>query len=194
MVSRSEVAQPLRDFLDLEENVDDKLRKLVEAVAESMEGQEARLMAKLEATQKELEEVRTSGKTKSEETRKDRQRTEPKEAFNGKNHVDWEWRFNNHMETSFGTEGRRLMSWIRERAQGDTKITKEEGENEFGDWKEMDKEIWTQIIKAEGDEVTNIIQGATAGGVVGSEAWRALKARYDPETAITLEAWRSESK
>ena len=129
MVSRSAVTGPLRDFLDLEEEVDDKLRKLVEAVAESFEGQEARLMTKLEATQKELEEMRTqTGKTKSEESRKDRQRTEPKEAFNGKNHVDWEWRFNNHMETSFGKEGRRLMSWIREKAQEDKKITKEEGE------------------------------------------------------------------
>ena len=28
--------------------------------------------------------------------------------------------------------------------------------------------------------------------MVGAEAWRALKARYDPETAITLEAWRGE--
>ena len=27
---------------------------------------------------------------------------------------------------------------------------------------------------------------------MGAEAWRALKARYDPETAITLEAWRGE--
>ena len=84
------------------------------------------------------------------------------------------------------------MSWIRERAQGGMRITNEEGEKEFSNWKEMDKEVWTQILKAEGDEVTNIAQGATAGGVVGSEAWRALKARFDPETAITLEAWRSE--
>ena len=31
-----------------------------------------------------------------------------------------------------------------------------------------------------------------AKGVIGAEAWRALKSRYDPETAITLEAWRGE--
>merc|ERR1712051_1111028 len=38
----------------------------------------------------------------------------------------------------------------------------------------------------------SIIQSATEDGVVGAEAWRALKSRYDPETAITLEAWRGE--
>ena len=38
----------------------------------------------------------------------------------------------------------------------------------------------------------SIIQSATEDGVVGAEAWRALKYRYDPETAITLEAWRGE--
>ena len=61
---------------------------------------------------------------------------------------------------------------------------------EFDDWYELDKELWTQIMRSEGDEVTNIIQSATSDGVVGAEAWRALKSRYDPETAITLEAWR----
>ena len=56
----------------------------------------------------------------------------------------------------------------------------------------MDRELWTQMMRSEGEEVTNIIQSATEDGVVGAEAWRALKSRYDPETAITLEAWRGE--
>ena len=47
-------------------------------------------------------------------------------------------------------------------------------------------------MRSEGEEITSIIQSATEGGIVGAEAWRALKARYDPESAITLEAWRGE--
>ena len=85
-----------------------------------------------------------------------------------------------------------MMQWIREKAQSEDRITHFEGRQEFDDWREMDKELWTQIMRSEGEEVTNIIQSATEDGVVGAEAWRALKARYDPETAITVEAWRGE--
>ena len=93
------------------------------------------------------------------------------------------------METCFGKEGRRLMKWIREKAKEEKRITEAMGEMAFDDWQEMDKELWTQIMRSEGEEVTNIIQSATAEEVIGAEAWRALKARYDPESAITLEAW-----
>ena len=106
--------------------------------------------------------------------------------------MDYEWRLNNHLETCFADEGREFMRWIREKAQREQKIDNAEGQKEFKNWKEMDRELWTQIMRAEGEEVTNIIQGATAKGVIGAEAWRALKSRYDPETAITLEAWRGE--
>ena len=124
----------------------------------------------------------------SEESKKDRKRLEPKEVFTGSNPIDFEWRLVNHMQTCFGEEGRRIMRCIKEKAQGDKKITNEEGKGEFADWQEMDRELWTQVMRSEGGEVTSIIQSATQDGVVGAEAWRALKHRYDPETAITLEA------
>ena len=73
----------------------------------------------------------------------------------------------NHMETCFGPEGRRLMRWIKEKAQGEAKITSADGRREFSEWQEMDKELWTQIMRSEGEEVTSIIQSATEDGVVG---------------------------
>ena len=72
------------------------------------------------------------------------------------------------------------MRWIREMAQGEEKITNKEGKEKFEDWAEMDRELWTQVMRSEGDEVTIIIQSATQDGAIGAEAWRALKARYGP--------------
>ena len=126
------------------------------------------------------------------EDKKDRKRSEPKDPFDGKNLIEWEWRLNNHMEVTFGSRGRDLMKWIREKAQGEDSITAEAGKMKFDNWEDMDKELWTQVMRSEGEEVTSIIQSATQSGIVGAEAWRALKSRYDPETAITLEAWRGE--
>ena len=79
----------------------------------------------------------------------------------------------------------------REGAKGG-KDHKHGGQKEFKGWQEMDRELWTQVMRSEGDEVTSIIQSATEEGVVCAEVWRALKSRYDPETAITVEAWRGE--
>ena len=72
------------------------------------------------------------------------------------------------------------------------KSQEKEGEMKFNQWAEMDRELWVQVMKAEGEEVTNIIQVAAQFNVVGSEAWRALKARYDPESVKTLETWRGD--
>ena len=77
------------------------------------------------------------------------------------------------MQTCFGEEGRRLMRWIKDRSQGESKITKEAGQKELIEWQEMDRELWTQVMRSEGEEVTSIIQSATEDGVVGVEAWRA---------------------
>ena len=178
MVARAMVLEAVEaEITDADENDRLTFQKFAEAIVDALEEQEKRLVEKLQKT----------GKF-SEESKKDRKRSEPKEVFTGSNHIDFEWRLVNHMQTCFGEEGRRLMRWIKEKAQGDKKIANEEGKGEFADWQEMDRELWTQVMRSEGEEVTSIIQSATQDGVVGAEAWRALKHRYDPETAITLEA------
>ena len=194
MVARSvgSYTDALREAARLEVRVEVKMEKFAEIVGEALSAQVEEVRVAIRQLQEEVERNRKHGGKGGEDNKKDRKRTEPKDPFNGVNHIEWEWRLNNHMETCFGCEGRRLMKWIRERAKTDDRITATEGEMEFDDWYELDKELWTQVMRSEGEEVTNIIQSATADGVVGAEAWRALKSRYDPETAITLEAWRGE--
>ena len=194
MVARSvgSYTDALREAARLEVRVEVKMEKFAEILGEALSAQAEEVEVAIRQMQEEVEKSKKHGGKGGEDNKKDRKRTEPKDPFNGTDHIDWEWRLNNHMETCFGKEGRRLMKWIREKAKEERKITDAEGEVAFDDWQEMDKELWTQVMRSEGEEVTNIIQSATADEVIGAEAWRALKARYDPESAITLEAWRGE--
>ena len=92
------------------------LKMMAEAIAEEFKAQEENVAAKFEKMRREVGEAQKTGKF-SEENKKDRKRSEPKDAFTGDNHIDWEWRLVNHMETCFGPEGRRLMRWIKEKAK-----------------------------------------------------------------------------
>ena len=134
MVGRSvsTIAADLVEALELAGEVTPMLRSLAEAVAGEF-GRQA----------EELQEAIKSQQSKgSDDAKKDRKRSEPKDAFNGKNLIDWEWRLNNHMEVCFGSQGRNVMRWIREKAQAEDKITATEGKDKFEDWKEIDKELF----------------------------------------------------
>ena len=159
----------LREAARLEVRVEVKLEKFAEIMGEALNAQAEETEVAIRQLQEEVEKNKRQG-GRGEENKKDRKRTEPKDPFNGTNHIDWEWRLNNHMETCFGKEGRRLMKWIREKAKEEKRITDAMGEMAFDDWQEMDKELWTQIMRSEGEEVTNIIQSATAEEVIGAEA------------------------
>ena len=119
MVARSvaEIAAALVGAADLEAEVDASMKKLAEAVAKEMGQQAEEFDKKLAVLRAEMGRSQNQGGKQSEQDKKDRKRSEPKEAFNGKNLIDFEWRINNHLETCFGDEGRRMMQWIRERAQ-----------------------------------------------------------------------------
>ena len=125
------------------------MEKFVEIMGEALNSQAEEVEVAIRGMQEEVEKVKSKGGGRGggEENKKDRKRTEPKDPFNGKNHIDFEWRLNNHMETCFGYEGRRLMKWIRERAKEEERITATEGEMEFDDWYELDKELWTQVMR-----------------------------------------------
>ena len=95
---------------------EEKLRRLAEAVAEEMKKQTDETEKKFEEIQVEMQQLRKQSNKGGDEAKKDTKRSEPKDAFNGKNLIDFEWRINNHIETCFGDEGRRMMQWIREKA------------------------------------------------------------------------------
>ena len=140
MVARAMVLDVLAAAV-AEADENDKLtfQRFAEGIADAVEAQEKRLEEKLQKLQ--------TGKF--DEAKKDRKRSEPGETFNGNSLADYEWKLNNHMETCFGEEGRRVMRWIREKAKGDETITAVEGKKEFADWIDMDRELWTQVMKAE---------------------------------------------
>ena len=156
MVARSvaDMAAALRDAANLEAEVDDSMWKFAEAVAKEIAQQGEEFNQKMAEILAEMERLKGKGGKQSEQEKKDRKRSEPKEAFNGKNLIDFEWRINNHLETCFGDEGRRMMQSIRERAQAEEKITHFEGQQEFDDWREKDRDLWTQMMRSEGEEVT----------------------------------------
>ena len=173
MVARSvgSYTDALRNAARLEVEVGIRLEKFADILGEALNAQAEEVEVAIRSLQEEVERSKKhGGRGGGEENKKDRKRTEPKDPFNGTNHIDWEWRLNNHMETCFGKEGRRLMKWIREKAKEERRITDAEGEVAFDDWQEMDKELWTQVMRSEGEEVTNIIQSATADEVIGAEA------------------------
>ena len=144
MVARSvgSFADALREAARLEVRVEVKMEKFAEIMGEALKSQAEEAEVAIRQLQEEVEKSkRYGGRGGGQEDKKDRKRTEPKDPFNGTNHIDWEWRLNNHMETCFGKEGRRLMKWIREKAKEERRITEAEGEVAFDDWQEMDKEL-----------------------------------------------------
>ena len=128
------------------------LKMMAEAIAEEFKAQEENVSTKIERMRREVEEAKSQGERTTEDSKKDRKRTEPKDAFDGKNHIGWEWRLNNHMEVCYGEEGMKLMRWIKERAQGEERITHEEGRKELKEWLGMDRELWTQVMRSEGEK------------------------------------------
>ena len=118
MVARSvgSFTDALREAARLEVRVEVKMEKFAEIMGEALSAQAEEVEVAIRQMQEEVEKVKSKGGGRGgggEENKKDRKRTEPKDPFNGKNHIDFEWRLNNHMETCFGYEGRRLMKWIR---------------------------------------------------------------------------------
>ena len=96
-----------------------KLREEFGRVVVSREATEE----EVQKLQEEVEKMKERSSRTGDEGRKDRKRSEPKEAFTGSNLIDWEWRLNSHMESCFGDQGRQMMKWIRERAKKETVIT-----------------------------------------------------------------------
>ena len=125
MVARSVglYADAIRDFWEAttlpKEQIAPGMREFAEKVADAVQAQAKEAEAAIREVREEMEKLKgkSGGRGGGDESKKDRKRTEPKDPFNGTNHIDWEWRLNNHMETCFGAEGRRLMKWIRERAK-----------------------------------------------------------------------------
>ena len=100
--------------------VEAKMETFAEIMGDALSAQAEEVEVAIRQLQEEVEKSkRYGGRGGGQEDKKDRKRTEPKDPFNGVNHIEWEWRLNNHMETCFGCEGRRLMKWIRERAKTD---------------------------------------------------------------------------
>ena len=87
MVARSmvEIATALQDVVDLGMGAEEKLRRLAEAVAEEMKKQTDETEKKIEEIQTEMQQLRKQSNKGGDETKKDRTRSEPKDAFNGKN-------------------------------------------------------------------------------------------------------------
>ena len=107
MVARALVLDALAGFLEATEDVDrTNYRRLVDGIADAVEAHDEAIKEKIRALRAEVEQLR--GKPAGED-KKDRKRAEPKDPFDGKNLIEWEWKQNNHMEVTFGSRGRHLM-------------------------------------------------------------------------------------
>ena len=91
-----ERAAPFLEPREIFKSYSSNLVKLMQRYDEEVEARftalEEEVRTKIRGSQKEGEGI----------NKKDRKRSEPKDAFTGSNHIDWEWRLVNHMETCFG--------------------------------------------------------------------------------------------
>ena len=100
----ADIAAALKEAADWERDVDESMRKFAEAVAKEIAQQGEEFNQKLAGILAEMERLKAHKGKQSEQDKKDRKRSEPKEAFNGKNLIDFEWRINNHLETCMKAE------------------------------------------------------------------------------------------